>query len=78
MFFYNYIIYMAQILSEVFYTFLITSIIGLIIAVGKMFYKSKCTTVDLCCLKITRNIEAEVREDIEIGIKESESKKETI
>jgi hypothetical protein len=69
---------MAQILSEVFYTFLITSIIGLIIAVGKMFYKSKCTTVDLCCLKITRNIEAEVREDIEIGIKESESKKETI
>jgi hypothetical protein len=60
--------------SEVFYTFLITSLIGLIIAVGKMFYKSKCSEINLCCIKITRNIEAEVREDIELG-NNDESKK---
>jgi hypothetical protein len=64
-------------LSEIFYTFLITSIIGLIIAVGKMCYKSKCSSIELCCFKITRNIEAEVKEDIELGNKD-ESKKETI
>jgi hypothetical protein len=64
--------------SEVFFTGLYTSLIGLIIAVGKMCYKSKCSSIDLCCIKITRSIEAEVREDIEFGKKESESKKETI
>jgi hypothetical protein len=76
---------MGQILSEVFYTFLITSLIGLIVAVGKMFYKSKCSEINLCCITVKRNIEAEVREDIELGNqrysnedKDSESKKETI
>jgi len=64
---------MSQILSEVFYTFLITSVIGLIIAVGKMCYKSKCSEINFCCIKITRNIEAEVKEDIELNNKESES-----
>jgi len=64
---------MSQILSEVFYTFLITSVIGLIIAVGKMCYKSKCSEINFCCIKITRNIEAELKEDIELNNKESES-----
>jgi hypothetical protein len=54
-------------MSEVFYTFLITSLIGLILAVGKICYKSKCSQIDLCCIKITRNIDAEVREDLEMG-----------
>lgn len=54
-----------QELSEVFYTFLITSVIGLIVAVGKMCYKSKCSSIDFCCIKITRNIDAEVKEDLE-------------
>lgn len=69
---------MGQILSEVFWAMLVSTLAGLVIAVGKMFYKSKCTTVDLCCIRITRNIEAEVREDIELANKESESKKENI
>lgn len=56
---------MTQYLSEVFYSFLITSVIGLIVAVGKMCYKSKCSSIDFCCLKITRNIDAEVKEDLE-------------
>lgn len=69
---------MSQILSEVFYAMLVSTLAGLIIAVGKMCYKSKCSTIDLCCLKIVRNIEAEVKEDIELGDKNTESKKETI
>ena len=69
---------MAIELSEMFWTFFITSIAGFILALGKMCYKSKCTQIDLCCIKITRNIEAEVKEDIELGSKdldETQSKK---
>jgi len=65
---------MSQILSEVFYAMLVSTLAGLIIAVGKMCYKSKCSSIDICCLKITRNIEAEVKEDLEAP-KSDESKK---
>ena len=54
-------------MSEVFYTFLITSIIGLLLALGKLCYKSKCQEINVCCFKVVRNIEAEVKEDLEIG-----------
>jgi hypothetical protein len=67
---------MSQILSEVFYAMLVSTLAGLIIAVGKMCYKSKCSSIDICCLKITRNIEAEVKEDLEAP-KSNESKKES-
>ena len=62
---------MSQELSEVFYTFLITSVIGLLLGVGRICYKSKCSSIDLCCIKVVRNIEAEVREDLELGNEES-------
>jgi hypothetical protein len=65
---------MAIELSEMFWTFFITSIAGFILAVTKMCYKSKCTQIDLCCIKISRNIDAEVKEDIELGNKEEENK----
>jgi len=58
-------------MSEVFYTFLITSSIGFFLALGRIFYKSKCSSVDLCCIKIVRNIEAEVKEDLEGNTEES-------
>jgi len=54
-------------MSEVFWTFFITSIIGLLLALGKLCYKSKCQEINVCCFKVVRNIEAEVKEDIEIG-----------
>ena len=54
-------------LSEMFWTFFITSVAGFILALGKMCYKSKCASIDFCCVKITRNIDAEVKEDIELG-----------
>ena len=36
--------------------------IGLIV---RYSYKSKCTEVNLCCLKIVRDIQTEEREDLE-------------
>jgi hypothetical protein len=67
--------------SEVFYTFLITSCIGLILAIGKICYKSKCSQIEICCIKVTRNIDLEVKNDLELGDSQKvneESKKETI
>jgi hypothetical protein len=61
---------MAQELSEVFYTFLITSIIGLLLGIGRICYKSKCTTIDFCCIKVVRNVEIEKEEDLEMAKKE--------
>jgi hypothetical protein len=68
---------MSQELSEVFYTFLITSVVGFILALGRICYKSKCSSIDFCCLKIIRNVDVEMREDIELGSnsKDEESKK---
>ena len=48
--------------SEVFYTFLITSLIGFVVALAKMAYKSKCKEVSCCCIKITRDVESEEKE----------------
>lgn len=62
---------MSQELSEVFYTFLITSVIGLLLGIGRICYKSKCSSIDVCCIKVVRNIEAEVKEDLELGNEES-------
>jgi len=61
---------MSQELSEVFYTFLITSIIGLLLGIGRICYKSKCTTIDFCCIKVVRNVEIEKEEDLEMAKKE--------
>lgn len=68
---------MAQELSEVFYTFLITSVVGFILALGKICYKSKCSSIDFCCVKIVRNVEVEMKEDLELASssKDEESKK---
>lgn len=65
---------MGQEMSEVFWGLFLTTTVGLILALGKMCYKSKCSTVELCCFKITRNIEAEVKEDIELGESNSDKK----
>ena len=56
---------MSQELSEVFYTFLITSVIGCILAGGRLLYKSKCKEVNLCCITVKRDVDIELKEDIE-------------
>jgi hypothetical protein len=47
-------------LSEVFLSFLISSIIACILAVGQQLYKSKCDKIECCCIKIHRNVEVEI------------------
>jgi hypothetical protein len=50
-------------LSEVFWSFFITSSIGFILAFTKMLYKSKCKEISFCGLKIIRDTEAEEKID---------------
>lgn len=50
-------------LSEVFYTILLTTISGMIIKLCSMAYKSKCKEVACCCIRIIRDIEAEEKEE---------------
>jgi hypothetical protein len=46
-------------LSEVFWTFFITSLAGFLLKCASMAYKSKCKEVDICCIKIIRDVELE-------------------
>ena len=55
-------------LSEVFWSFFLTSIIGLLLKGASIIYKSKCKTVECCCIKIDRDIEAEVKVDTAIPL----------
>jgi len=50
--------------SEVFWTGLYTSAIGLIIAVSAQCYKSKCKEVSCGCIKILRDVQAEEELDM--------------
>jgi hypothetical protein len=43
----------------------LTIFIGGLGVIVRYSYKSKCSSVDLCCIKIVRNIETELKEDIE-------------
>ena len=46
-------------MSEVFWTGLYSSLIGFLLALGSRCYKSKCSEVDICCIKIVRDVEGE-------------------
>jgi hypothetical protein len=52
-----------QELSEIFYTLLITSTIGLILAIAKICYKSKCREINACGLHVIRDVEGEEKID---------------
>jgi hypothetical protein len=49
-------------LSEVFWTFLISSSVALIAKIATLCFKSKCKEVNLCCLKVIRDTEVEEKE----------------
>jgi hypothetical protein len=49
-------------MTEIFYTFVITTGVGLIITLSRMCYKSKCKEINFGCLKIIRDTEAEEKE----------------
>jgi len=53
---------MYNMLSEVFYTFAITSGCALILSIAKLCFKSKCSDIDVCCIKIKRDTVSEEKE----------------
>jgi len=52
----------TDVFNGVFWTFFITSIVGCMLKLSSMAYKSKCKEVDCCCLKIIRDVEIEEKE----------------
>ena len=63
--------------SEIFWTFFITSIIGCLLATCRMLYKSKCSEVSFCCIKVIRDTANEEKIDEIAAIKTaSEGKKD--
>jgi hypothetical protein len=53
-----------QVLSEIFLTLLVTSGVGLLLAIIKTLYRSKCKIVECCGIfKCERDIEHEVELD---------------
>ena len=67
-------------LSEVFWVAFITTISGMILKLASLAYKSKCKEVDICCLKIKRDVEIEEKEmefRINNNVKEEEEKNST-
>ena len=63
-----------DVFNGVFWTFFITSIIGLTLKIVSACYKSKCKSVDLCGLKIIRDVEVEEKFDEFIKIHMDEEK----
>lgn len=45
-----------MVFSEVFYSGLYTAGVGVILAVMNQCYKSKCREIDVCCIKIIRDV----------------------
>lgn len=64
-------------LSEVFYSLLVTSSIGFLLAVMRLCYKSKCQTIEITYsgIRIVRDINNEEKLD-EINISRQNSNKE--
>ena len=52
-------------IDSYFWLTLATIVFGGIGLITRYAYKSKCSRVELCCIKIERDIEVEEREDIE-------------
>lgn len=50
-------------LSEVFWIAFVSTASGMIIKLASMAYKTKCKECSMCCLKITRDVELEEREN---------------
>ena len=50
-------------MSEVFWTFVVTSVIGCGLAGLRMIYKSKCKELSVCCFHVVRDVEGEEKLD---------------
>ena len=45
--------------QQIFWTFFITTMCGFILALGRQLYKSKCKEIEICCIKIVRDVDGE-------------------
>ena len=63
----------TQGIDAYFYLSALTIFMGGIGLIVRYSYKSKCSSVELCCIKITRDIETEEREDMEESKRPSSS-----
>ena len=52
-------------IDSVFFLSLATMAFGFFSLALRYCYKSKCKDIDMCCIKIKRDIEAEYKEDIQ-------------
>lgn len=51
-------------MSEIFYTGLYTAVLGLVLSLVAVCYKSKCKTIKCGCLEISRDVDIEMRGDL--------------
>ena len=51
--------------TETFYVGLYSALMGFLLAVINQLYKSKCKEVDICCIKIIRDIQIEEELDLQ-------------
>lgn len=56
----------TSIFNAIFWTAFISTMVGCILKLTSMCYKSKCSSVDICCIKIIRNVELEEKENEDI------------
>jgi hypothetical protein len=56
----------TQGIDSYFYLSVLTLLCGGLTLLIKFAYKSKCKSVEICCLKIDRDIETELKEDLQI------------
>lgn len=50
-------------LTEVFWVSFVSTVTGMIIALARICYKSKCRQVDICCVHVFRDTALEVQEE---------------
>ena len=56
----------TQGIDSYFYLSVLTLLCGGLTLLIKFAYKSRCKSVEICCLKIDRDIETELKEDLQI------------
>jgi len=61
--------------QQVFFITITSMGVAFLIAIFKYAYKSKCEEVDVCCIHIKRNVQAEIKYDIEHGDDDEEEEK---
>ena len=44
--------------EQIFWTFFISTMCGFILALGRQMYKSKCKEIQICCIKVVRDVES--------------------